>query len=120
MADGENQHGRKDNRVSTALILLCVSLNRSINAFLLVYLCILISKAVVCTTLKHIWQNQEGPDRAWYNPETQKEKDTYLVSETCPAMYCIIGTLCCCMGFFCRLCYLTVLLLPFFFHFVVS
>ncbi|XP_060783761.1 phospholipid-transporting ATPase 11C isoform X6 [Neoarius graeffei] len=54
------------------------AVEKSINAFLLVYLCILISKAVVCTTLKHIWQNHEGSDSAWYNQETQKEKTTPL------------------------------------------
>ncbi|XP_026991769.1 phospholipid-transporting ATPase 11C isoform X2 [Tachysurus fulvidraco] len=54
------------------------AVEKSINAFLLVYLSILISKAVVCTTLKHIWQNREGSDRAWYNQETQKERNTNL------------------------------------------
>lgn len=82
-----SRHGRADSRVPTALTFMCVSLNRSINAFLLVYLSILVSKAVVCTTLKHIWQNREGPNSAWYNQETQKEKDTYLVSPSCPAIY---------------------------------
>lgn len=53
---------------------------RSINAFLLVYLCILISKAVVCTTLKYVWQSKEGQDEPWYNQKTQKEKDTNMVS----------------------------------------
>ncbi|KAL0175837.1 hypothetical protein M9458_028167, partial [Cirrhinus mrigala] len=50
----------------------------SINAFLLVYLCILISKAVVCTTLKYVWQSKEGQDEPWYNQKTQKEKDTNM------------------------------------------
>lgn len=76
---GRNLHGCTDSRVWAALTLVCIFLNRSINAFLLVYLSILISKAVVCTTLKHIWQNREGPDRAWYNQETQKERNTNLV-----------------------------------------
>ncbi|XP_036424985.1 phospholipid-transporting ATPase 11C isoform X4 [Colossoma macropomum] len=54
------------------------AVEKSINGFLLVYLCILISKAVVCTTLKYVWQNQFGQDEPWYNQKTQKEKDTYV------------------------------------------
>ncbi|KAI4885360.1 hypothetical protein NFI96_014332 [Prochilodus magdalenae] len=54
------------------------AVEKSINAFLLVYLCILISKAVVCTTLKYVWQSQDGQDEPWYNQKTQKEKDTYV------------------------------------------
>uniref|UniRef100_A0A9J7ZR74 Phospholipid-transporting ATPase n=1 Tax=Cyprinus carpio carpio TaxID=630221 RepID=A0A9J7ZR74_CYPCA len=56
------------------------AVEKSINAFLLVYLCILISKAVVCTTLKYVWQSKEGQDEPWYNQKTQKEKDTNMVS----------------------------------------
>uniref|UniRef100_A0A1A7XM33 Phospholipid-transporting ATPase n=1 Tax=Iconisemion striatum TaxID=60296 RepID=A0A1A7XM33_9TELE len=51
---------------------------KSINAFLLVYLCILVSKALVCTTLKYVWQSKPGQDEPWYNEKTQKEKDTNL------------------------------------------
>ncbi|XP_059371654.1 phospholipid-transporting ATPase IG-like isoform X5 [Carassius carassius] len=54
------------------------AVEKSINAFLLVYLCILISKAVVCTTLKYVWQSKEGQDEPWYNQKTQKEKDTNM------------------------------------------
>uniref|UniRef100_H3AJ65 Phospholipid-transporting ATPase n=1 Tax=Latimeria chalumnae TaxID=7897 RepID=H3AJ65_LATCH len=50
------------------------AVEKSINAFLLVYLGILLSKAAVCTTLKYILQSD-----SWYNPQTQKEKDTYKV-----------------------------------------
>lgn len=53
---------------------------RSINAFLLVYLCILVSKALVCTTLKYVWQSKPGQDEPWYNEKTQREKDTNWVS----------------------------------------
>lgn len=56
------------------------SIFRSINAFLLVYLCILVSKALVCTTLKYVWQSKPGQDEPWYNEKTQREKDTNLVS----------------------------------------
>ncbi|KAJ8351245.1 hypothetical protein SKAU_G00227210 [Synaphobranchus kaupii] len=54
------------------------AVEKSINAFLLVYLCILVSKALVCTTLKYVWQSKPGQDEPWYNQKTQKEKDTYL------------------------------------------
>ncbi|MGH0162492.1 UNVERIFIED_CONTAM: hypothetical protein FKN15_072072 [Acipenser sinensis] len=52
------------------------AVEKSINAFLIVYLCILISKALVCTTLKYVWQSHPGHDEPWYNQKTQKEKDT--------------------------------------------
>ncbi|XP_018588906.1 phospholipid-transporting ATPase 11C isoform X1 [Scleropages formosus] len=51
---------------------------KSINGFLLVYLCILLSKALVCTTLKYVWQNQRGQDEPWYNQKTQKEKEANM------------------------------------------
>ncbi|XP_005723038.1 phospholipid-transporting ATPase IG isoform X2 [Pundamilia nyererei] len=51
---------------------------KSINAFLLVYLCILVSKALVCTTLKYVWQSKPGQDEPWYNEKTLKEKETNL------------------------------------------
>ncbi|XP_061786423.1 phospholipid-transporting ATPase 11C isoform X3 [Nerophis lumbriciformis] len=54
------------------------AVEKSINAFLLVYLCILLSKALVCTTLKYVWQNTPGQDEPWYNEKTQKEKETNL------------------------------------------
>ncbi|KAK2891178.1 hypothetical protein Q8A67_013821 [Cirrhinus molitorella] len=54
------------------------AVEKSINGFLLVYLCILISKAIVCTTLKYVWQSKEGQDEPWYNQKTQKEKDTNM------------------------------------------
>ena len=44
------------------------------------YLCILVSKALVCTTLKYVWQSKPGQDEPWYNQKTQREKDTNLVS----------------------------------------
>uniref|UniRef100_A0A3B5A0I9 Phospholipid-transporting ATPase n=1 Tax=Stegastes partitus TaxID=144197 RepID=A0A3B5A0I9_9TELE len=54
------------------------AVEKSINAFLLVYLCILVSKALVCTTLKYVWQSKPGQDEPWYNEKTQREKDTNL------------------------------------------
>uniref|UniRef100_H3DHF5 Phospholipid-transporting ATPase n=1 Tax=Tetraodon nigroviridis TaxID=99883 RepID=H3DHF5_TETNG len=52
------------------------AVEKSINAFLLVYLCILLSKALVCTTLKYVWQSNPGQDEPWYNEKTQKEKNS--------------------------------------------
>ncbi|KAI1903104.1 hypothetical protein AGOR_G00023770 [Albula goreensis] len=54
------------------------AVEKSINAFLMVYLCLLVSKALVCTTLKYIWQSRPGQDEPWYNHKTQKEKDNNL------------------------------------------
>uniref|UniRef100_A0A8C5B1K9 Phospholipid-transporting ATPase n=1 Tax=Gadus morhua TaxID=8049 RepID=A0A8C5B1K9_GADMO len=54
------------------------AVEKSINAFLLVYLCILVSKALVCTTLKYVWQSKPGQDEPWYNQKTQREKETNL------------------------------------------
>ncbi|KAJ8015699.1 hypothetical protein DPEC_G00028830 [Dallia pectoralis] len=51
------------------------AVEKSINAFLLVYLCILVSKALICTTLKYVWQTQPGQDEPWYNQKTRKDKD---------------------------------------------
>lgn len=52
---------------------------RSINAFLIVYLCILLSKATVCTTLKYVWQSNPFNDEPWYNEKTKKERETFKV-----------------------------------------
>ncbi|XP_024918736.1 phospholipid-transporting ATPase IG isoform X4 [Cynoglossus semilaevis] len=54
------------------------AVEKSINAFLIVYLCILVSKALVCTTLKYVWQSKPGQDEPWYNQKTQREKDTNI------------------------------------------
>nr|XP_020447636.1 phospholipid-transporting ATPase IG isoform X3 [Monopterus albus] len=54
------------------------AVEKSINAFLLVYLCILLSKALVCTTLKYVWQSKPGQDEPWYNEKTPREKETNL------------------------------------------
>ncbi|XP_066496321.1 phospholipid-transporting ATPase IG isoform X2 [Tiliqua scincoides] len=50
---------------------------KSINAFLVVYLCILLSKAAVCTTLKYIWQSVPHNNEPWYNQKTQRERETF-------------------------------------------
>ncbi|NWU39421.1 AT11C ATPase, partial [Hylia prasina] len=52
---------------------------RSINAFLIVYLCILLGKATLCTTLKYVWQSNPFNDEPWYNEKTKKERETFKV-----------------------------------------
>uniref|UniRef100_A0A672VE07 Phospholipid-transporting ATPase n=1 Tax=Strigops habroptila TaxID=2489341 RepID=A0A672VE07_STRHB len=55
------------------------AVEKSINGFLIVYLCILLSKATVCTTLKYVWQSNPFNDEPWYNEKTKKEKETFKV-----------------------------------------
>ncbi|KFQ79056.1 putative phospholipid-transporting ATPase IG, partial [Phaethon lepturus] len=55
------------------------AVEKSINAFLIVYLCILLSKATVCTTLKYVWQSNPFNDEPWYNEKTKKERETFKV-----------------------------------------
>ncbi|CAG05786.1 unnamed protein product, partial [Tetraodon nigroviridis] len=47
---------------------------RSMNGFLIVYLCILISKAVINTVLKYAWQWSPDRDEPWYNHRTENER----------------------------------------------
>ncbi|XP_069049828.1 phospholipid-transporting ATPase IG isoform X2 [Lepisosteus oculatus] len=54
------------------------AVEKSINAFLIVYLFILIGKALVCTTLKYVWQKEISNDEPWYNLKTRKEKEANL------------------------------------------
>lgn len=53
---------------------------RSMNAFLIVYLCILISKAVINTVLKYAWQWSPDRDEPWYNHRTENERQRHVVS----------------------------------------
>ncbi|XP_030066223.1 phospholipid-transporting ATPase IG isoform X3 [Microcaecilia unicolor] len=55
------------------------AVEKSINAFLVVYLCILISKASVCTILKYVWQSISTNDEPWYNRKSQEERDAFKV-----------------------------------------
>ncbi|GAB1302818.1 Phospholipid-transporting ATPase [Apodemus speciosus] len=55
------------------------AVEKSINAFLIVYLFILLTKAAVCTTLKYVWQSTPYNDEPWYNQKTQKERETFKV-----------------------------------------
>ncbi|XP_060264246.1 phospholipid-transporting ATPase IG isoform X18 [Ovis aries] len=55
------------------------AVEKSINAFLIVYLFILLTKAAICTTLKYVWQSTPYNDEPWYNQKTQKERETWKV-----------------------------------------
>lgn len=61
------------------LTLLSVSTYRSMNAYLIVYLCILISKALINTVLKYMWQADPDRDEPWYNGKTESEKQRHIV-----------------------------------------
>nr|XP_056715233.1 phospholipid-transporting ATPase IG [Euleptes europaea] len=53
------------------------AVEKSINIFLVVYLCILVGKAMVCTTMKYFWINDRSVDEPWYNQKTQRERETF-------------------------------------------
>uniref|UniRef100_A0A6I8S9Y8 Phospholipid-transporting ATPase n=1 Tax=Xenopus tropicalis TaxID=8364 RepID=A0A6I8S9Y8_XENTR len=55
------------------------AVEKSINAFLIVYLCILVSKATICTSLKYLWQSNPANDEPWYNEKTRKEKEAFKI-----------------------------------------
>ncbi|XP_027702210.1 phospholipid-transporting ATPase IG isoform X2 [Vombatus ursinus] len=55
------------------------AVEKSINGFLIVYLCILLSKAAICTTMKYVWQSVSHNDEPWYNQRTQHDRETVKV-----------------------------------------
>uniref|UniRef100_A0A3P9P581 Phospholipid-transporting ATPase n=1 Tax=Poecilia reticulata TaxID=8081 RepID=A0A3P9P581_POERE len=55
------------------------AVEKSMNAFLVVYLCILISKAVINTALKYVWQADPNRDEPWYNGKTESERQRHLI-----------------------------------------
>uniref|UniRef100_A0A8D2ZU09 Phospholipid-transporting ATPase n=1 Tax=Scophthalmus maximus TaxID=52904 RepID=A0A8D2ZU09_SCOMX len=55
------------------------SCQMSMNAYLVVYLCILISKALINTLLKYVWQAEANRDEPWYNQRTESEKQRHIV-----------------------------------------
>lgn len=59
---------------------------RSMNAFLIVYLCILISKAVINTVLKYAWQWSPDRDEPWYNHRTESERQRHVVRSLSPTL----------------------------------
>lgn len=50
------------------------------NAYLVVYLCILISKALINTALKYVWQSDPNKDDPFYNQKTEVERQRHVVS----------------------------------------
>ncbi|XP_019380399.1 PREDICTED: probable phospholipid-transporting ATPase IH isoform X2 [Gavialis gangeticus] len=54
------------------------AVEKSMNVFLIVYLCILISKALINTALKYVWQSDPFRDEPWYNQKTESERKRNL------------------------------------------
>ncbi|XP_060681806.1 phospholipid-transporting ATPase IH isoform X1 [Hemiscyllium ocellatum] len=50
------------------------AVEKSMNMFLIVYLCILISKALITTILKFMWQSDSVRDEPWFNMKTEAER----------------------------------------------
>ncbi|XP_034073252.1 probable phospholipid-transporting ATPase IH isoform X2 [Gymnodraco acuticeps] len=55
------------------------AVEKSMNAYLVVYLCILISKALINTLLKYVWQADSNRDEPWYNNRTDTERQRHIV-----------------------------------------
>uniref|UniRef100_A0A8C2WCM0 ATPase phospholipid transporting 11A n=1 Tax=Cyclopterus lumpus TaxID=8103 RepID=A0A8C2WCM0_CYCLU len=55
------------------------AVEKSMNAYLVVYLCILISKALINTVLKYAWQADPNRDEPWYNDRTEPERQRHIV-----------------------------------------
>lgn len=49
------------------------------NTFLIIYLVILISEAVISTILKYTWQTEEKWDEPWYNQKTEHQRNSSKV-----------------------------------------
>lgn len=52
---------------------------RSMNTFLIIYLIILISEAIISTILKYTWQAEEKWDEPWYNQKTEHQRNSSKV-----------------------------------------
>ncbi|XP_028809971.1 probable phospholipid-transporting ATPase IH isoform X2 [Denticeps clupeoides] len=55
------------------------AVEKSMNAYLIVYLCILISKALINTVLKYVWQADPNRDEPWYNEKTETERQRHIL-----------------------------------------
>ncbi|XP_048834604.1 phospholipid-transporting ATPase IH-like isoform X5 [Brienomyrus brachyistius] len=55
------------------------AVEKSMNSFLVIYLCILISKALINTVLKYLWQADLNRDEPWYNGKTQSERQRHVL-----------------------------------------
>ncbi|MBV96819.1 putative phospholipid-transporting ATPase IH, partial [Eschrichtius robustus] len=60
------------------------AVEKSMNVFLIVYLCILISKALINTVMKYVWQSEPFRDEPWYNQKTEAERQRNLVRKVTP------------------------------------
>ncbi|CAL9698472.1 unnamed protein product [Knipowitschia caucasica] len=55
------------------------AVEKSMNSYLVVYLFILISKALVNTLLKYAWQAAPERDEPWFNQRTEAERQRHIV-----------------------------------------
>ncbi|XP_049609868.1 phospholipid-transporting ATPase IH isoform X2 [Syngnathus scovelli] len=55
------------------------AVEKSMNAYLVVYLCILIIKAIINTVLKYAWQADPIRDEPWYDQRTEVERQRNIV-----------------------------------------
>uniref|UniRef100_A0A3B4EG94 Phospholipid-transporting ATPase n=1 Tax=Pygocentrus nattereri TaxID=42514 RepID=A0A3B4EG94_PYGNA len=55
------------------------AVEKSMNAYLIVYLCILISKALINTVFKYVWQADPNRDEPWYNQKTETERQRHIL-----------------------------------------
>uniref|UniRef100_A0A8C7Y8K5 Phospholipid-transporting ATPase n=1 Tax=Oryzias sinensis TaxID=183150 RepID=A0A8C7Y8K5_9TELE len=55
------------------------AVEKSMNSYLVVYLCILISKALINTVLKYIWQADPNKDEPWYNERTEAQRQRHIL-----------------------------------------
>ncbi|XP_029066388.1 probable phospholipid-transporting ATPase IH isoform X3 [Monodon monoceros] len=55
------------------------AVEKSMNVFLIVYLCILVSKALINTVMKYVWQSEPFRDEPWYNQKTEAERQRNLL-----------------------------------------
>uniref|UniRef100_A0A452R1X7 P-type ATPase C-terminal domain-containing protein n=1 Tax=Ursus americanus TaxID=9643 RepID=A0A452R1X7_URSAM len=52
------------------------AVEKSMNTFLIIYLIILISEAIISTILKYTWQAEEKWDEPWYNQKTEHQRNS--------------------------------------------
>ncbi|XP_020925541.1 probable phospholipid-transporting ATPase IF isoform X17 [Sus scrofa] len=55
------------------------AVEKSMNTFLIIYLIILISEAIISTILKYTWQAEEKWDEPWYNQKTEHQRNSSKV-----------------------------------------
>ncbi|XP_038123447.1 probable phospholipid-transporting ATPase IH isoform X2 [Cyprinodon tularosa] len=55
------------------------AVEKSMNAYLVVYLCILISKAIINTAMKYVWQADPNRDEPFYNGKTETERQRHVL-----------------------------------------